>query len=105
MDEHTHDLPRFIESDYKTRYKDPVTKIDKDYQEWYMGTGVEFEKHPLYEHLQGWAIGECGNCKSRHVLVIAAQFSVHPMSGGRYWDCEIVCKECGIYTARSYAEN
>ncbi len=75
-------------------------------QEWYHGTGVSPNKHPLKHLLQRFKEAiECGQCKSGAVKVIAMQCCVHPMSGDLYFDCEFRCEACHSFTAVSYSEN
>ncbi|TFG29081.1 hypothetical protein EU528_10265 [Candidatus Thorarchaeota archaeon] len=68
----------------------------------FRGNGIPIEQHPLKGrcNMQG-----CGNCKSEQVKVIYAQWSVSVASGDTYWDYEVFCGECGMYTSRSFSEN
>lgn len=93
--------PQLIEKDYKKRYKTPCS-LFKGFQNWYKGTGISPQDHPLngYINMKG-----CGNCKSENVKVIAAEWNVAYHSGDVYWDYEIYCEDCGKYTQRAYAEN
>jgi hypothetical protein len=97
------DTPYFVPADYQTHFAEPCAFFPNyKMQDWYLGTGIKPGDHPL-----AWRIpfDNCGQCQSANVLVIAAQFVVHPMSGDLYWDYEIVCADCGKFTTRSYAEN
>ena len=99
----TVDTPYLAPEDYKTRFDAPCIYFPNyKMQDWFLGTGIKPSDHPL-----AWRIefGGCGHCQSNNVLVIAAQYSVHPFSGDLYWDYEIVCNECGKFTTRSYSEN
>lgn len=100
--ERTSKKPEFIEEDYITRYNEPCSYIRELGKYWYKGTGILIEDHPLQKFIN---MRGCANCKSENVLVIAAQRSVHPMNGDVYWDYEIRCKDCGMYTQRSFSEN
>ena len=105
VDEWVRDEPRLIEKDYKTKYTKPLVKYHKRGQDWYLGTGIVWEKHPLKSDIPKWAGSKCGNCKSENTKIIAAQWCVSYASGDAYWDCEIYCEDCGKYTQRAYAEN
>jgi len=100
-----HEKPKLIEEDYKTRYKEPVKKVHKLGQDWYLGTGIAWKDHPLKNYIPEWAGTKCKNCNSKNTKIIAAQWSVAFHSGDIYWDCEIFCEDCGKYTQRAYAEN
>ena len=98
------DTPRCTSEDYRTRYDEPCVFDgggDGNY-DWYRGTGISIKEHPLSDKV--WP-GNCGHCKSEDVLVIAAQWNVHPFSGDEYWDCEVACEECGKYTHYSYVDS
>jgi hypothetical protein len=102
MSEEINQSPRFAPGDYRTRYSAPCAPFDERGQRWYKGTGVAPAAHPLAGAI---GFGACASCASAQVLVIAAQHSVHMMSGDIYWDYELACEACGIFTSRSYAEN
>ncbi|MEX2683498.1 MAG: hypothetical protein Q6373_018115 [Candidatus Sigynarchaeota archaeon] len=81
--------------------------IDEDlsssfHQDWYTGTGIRPDDHPLARFI---SFSGCGSCGSDDVLVIAAQWCVAYHSGDVYWDYEIACNACGKYTRCSYCEN
>lgn len=96
------DSPRFTRPDYKTYYRDPCVREEDFGKTWYRGTGIVRSEHPLADRL---SFSTCDGCESRDVLVIAAQRSVHPMSGDLYYDYELECCRCGRFTARSFAGN
>jgi len=102
IDEWINNEPQLIDKDYKKRYDEPCKEIRESGKTWYKGTGINWEKHPLKRFIPKFG---CANCNNKDVKIIAAQFSVHPMSGDRYWDCEVFCAKCGKYTQRAYAEN
>ncbi|MBD3253910.1 MAG: hypothetical protein GF383_02405 [Candidatus Lokiarchaeota archaeon] len=102
MDEWICDSPQLISKDYREKYTSACEKYKESGQIWYKGMGIPIENHPLKDYI--WFKG-CGNCESNEVKIIAAQWSVHPMSGDRYWDYEIFCENCGKYTQRAFAEN
>lgn len=95
------DTPSFVSIDYKTAYAEACLKIEGP-QDWYKGTGVSAEKHPLSGCV---TFGPCVGCGSRNVLVIAAQFNVHPFSGDSYYDYELACLDCERFSTVSYSEN
>ena len=98
------DVPRIASKDYHTLYDKPL--VPDDSNEWlgmtFRGTGVRIDDHPCKNrlHMRG-----CGECSSNNVMVIYAQWSVSPHSGDSYWDYEVVCDDCGKFTARSFNEN
>ncbi len=95
--------PNFTRKNFKTHYKEPVVEEKENIGfHWYRGQGIKASKHPLRQHID---FGTCANCESSDVLVIAAQFNVHMMSGDKYYDYEIECQACGKFTRASYAEN
>jgi len=100
-----YEQPKLTEEDYKTRYTELVKKVHRSGQDWYLGTGIAWEDHPLKDNIPEWAGTKCGNCDSENTRIIAAQWSVSFHSGDVYWDCEIFCEDCGKYSQRAYAEN
>lgn len=70
----------------------------------YHGTGLPLREHPDGETIIR-SFGEeriiCDNCGSSHVLVITLKWSINPMQGDFYCDCEVVCQECRHFTAFS----
>lgn len=97
------DTPYLAQADYATHFTEPCVFVpNHKMQDWFFGTGIAPAEHPL-----NWRIpfGDCGQCQNKAVLVIAAQFCVHMMSGDLYWDYELFCPACGKFTTRSYSEN
>jgi len=47
---------------------------------------------------------ECGNCHSRDVLVVFAQYSNVDANLGEYADLEVKCHKCHRYTGWSYSD-
>ncbi len=98
------EVPRIASKDYASRFSEPL--IPDGNNDWigmiYRGSGVSIEEHPLSGRMN---MHGCGECKSSNVLVIYAQWSVSTASGDAYWDYEIVCGDCGKFTARSFSEN
>jgi len=86
------DNPEFIEMDYLNKYKKKCTLI-KGNQDWYKGTGISIEEHPLSKKIN---MSGCKNCESNNVKVIAAQRCVHMFSGDVYWDYELFCIDCSM---------
>ena len=88
---------------------EPCIMTSFQLQNWYHGTGVSPSEHPACQQFpvlqNDLPKSHCGFCDSTHVLVIALQSCVHPMSGDAYYDYEIVCQSCGGFTAYSYSEN
>jgi hypothetical protein len=98
------DSPSFVSKEYETEYKSPLIPNERNegiWQEFY-GTGIPIDGHPLERHIN---FGDCGACESSNVKVIYATWSVSTASGDSYWDAEIVCDDCGKFTARSFNEN
>ncbi|MFW9768713.1 MAG: hypothetical protein ACFFF9_03305 [Candidatus Thorarchaeota archaeon] len=98
------DSPSFVPEDYASAYGQHIienTKNDWTWREYY-GTGVLIENHPLKDHIN---FRGCGECKSDNVKVIYGMWCVSTASGDAYWDSEIVCEDCGKFTARSFNEN
>lgn len=102
--ERIRETPHMVSKDYATEYKEPIIANDENSGLWmeFFGTGVSSNKHPLKNKIR---FRDCGNCNSVNVLLIYTKWSVHPMSGDVYWDYEVVCNDCGMFTARSFAEN
>ena len=100
------DTPKMVDANYKELYSDPCLADNENsgFKMIYYGTGIRRDSHPLKKRIN---MRGCGNpkCGSEHVKVIYAQWSVHPMSGDKYWDYEIFCEDCKKFTLRSYAEN
>lgn len=88
---------------------EPCIKTNFEMRDWYHGTGLPPLEHPGMGYLRVLARDLpktlCGYCKSKNVLVITLQGCVHPMSGDAYYDYEVVCEDCGGFTAFAYAEN
>src|SRR5262245_35275276 len=93
--------PRFASADY-TSLPSPCVPCREGGQTWYRGSGVAPKGHPLARSI---AFEPCGACGSADVLVVAAQFAVHPMSGDIYHDYELVCRACGVFSQNSRADN
>jgi hypothetical protein len=98
------DYPQLAAVDYETRYDQPlVPDEDNDLTGMtFRGKGCKIEDHPLKDRTN---MHGCEECKSEDVLVIYGQWSVSTHSGDSYWDYEVVCQDCGKYTARSFNEN
>ena len=97
------DTPRIASKDYSTFEKPIMPDEDNDWIAMvYRGSGVSINEHPLKDRMN---MHGCGECRSDNVLVIYAQWSVSTHSGDSYWDYEIVCGDCGKFTARSFNEN
>ncbi|MCB1306581.1 MAG: hypothetical protein KDK30_00300 [Leptospiraceae bacterium] len=98
------ETPTFTTPDYRTRYVTPCVSDRKDPMdfEWYRGTGIDPQRHPLAPVIR---FGACQNCESANVLVIAAQHNVHRMSGDVYYDYELSCNDCNRFTRVSFAGN
>jgi len=98
------DTPSFVSKDYETEFAEPLIANDENEGIWqeFWGTGVPIDGHPLERHIN---FSDCGACKSHNVKVIYATWSVSTASGDAYWDSEIVCEDCGKFTARSFNEN
>ncbi|TXT54662.1 MAG: hypothetical protein BAJATHORv1_60159 [Candidatus Thorarchaeota archaeon] len=96
--------PRIAQKDYATAFSKGLVPDEEN--TWlgmvFRGSGVPLEEHPCKDrlHMHG-----CKNCGSDNVLVIYAQWSVSTHSGDSYWDYEIICNECRMFTARSFNEN
>ncbi|MBN2227951.1 MAG: hypothetical protein JW779_00035 [Candidatus Thorarchaeota archaeon] len=80
--------------------------IPNESNEWtwmeYIGSGVEIAGHPLKDRCN---MRGCAACESENVRVIYGKWCVSAHSGDAYYDYEIVCLDCGKFTARSYNEN
>ncbi len=74
---------------------------DYDWCEYY-GSGVPIDGHPLKRQCR---MRGCAECESDNVKVIYAKWCVSVHSGDSYYDYEVVCADCGKFTARSYNEN
>ena len=98
------DTPSFVSEEYKTEFSEPIIPNDDNemVSREYYGTGVQINEHPLKNHINFYG---CGECESTNVKVIYGQWCVSTASGDAYWDYEIVCDDCGKFTARSYNEN
>jgi hypothetical protein len=94
---------------YYGRDTEPCTQsIGSQYQMLlcYHGTGVRPDVHPtraqaLAAHLQTTC---CGQCDSPQVLVITLTWSMTYYSGSFYYNYEVVCQDCGNFTAFTYDE-
>lgn len=98
------DTPSFVSIEYETEFSEPIIPNEMNEMAWqeFYGTGVPFDGHPLEKHIN---FNGCGACESSNVNVIYATWSVSTASGDAYWDYEIVCGDCGKFTARSFNEN
>ena len=98
------DSPSFVSNEFESEYAEPLIANERNEGVWqeFWGTGVPFEEHPLKSHINFYG---CGECKSSNVDVIYGHWSVSTASGDDYWDYEIVCKDCGKFTDRSFNEN
>ena len=96
------DEPKIAKKDYMNIYNVDVVKERFSVQDWYFGSEIKPDEHPLRNHIN---FDHCSNCQSKNVKVIAAQWCVSYHSGNAYWDYEIIFEECGMYTQNSYAEN
>ena len=98
------DEPRIASKDYATAFSEPL--IPEEDNDWiamvFRGSGISIDEHPLKGRANMYG---CGECKSDNVLVIYGQWSVSTHSGDAYWDYEIVCGDCGKFTARSFSDN
>lgn len=78
-------------------------------QQWFCGTGVPPAEHPMRGEMRALEIGldhaDCLYCGSKDVRVIALQGCVSMHSGDAYYDYELLCNQCGKFSAVSYAEN
>jgi hypothetical protein len=101
MKKNVSDTPRFIAADYEATYSEPYVKVRQYGQDWYLGKGVRWEDHPLKGYIPKY---RWGNCESENVKIIAAQWCVSYASGDQYFDCELICADCGKYTQYSYAD-
>jgi hypothetical protein len=98
------ETPRIADKNFATRYNDPLVPDEGncDLAKSFSGTGIPIADHPLKDsaHIRG-----CGNCEGDNVLVIYGQWSVSTASGDVYWDHEVICNDCGMFTARSFSDN
>ena len=83
----------------KTRKRVKVS--ESNWMEYY-GSGVDIEDHPLKDRCN---MHGCAECKSDNVKVIYGKWCVSTHSGDSYFDYEVVCEDCGKFTARSFNEN
>jgi len=97
MIESTTELPEFTQEDYAEFFEEPVVATTGQ-KAWYYGTGVIPKNHPLVADIP---FEECGGCASDEVVVVAAQRFRHPFSKELFWEYEIACTHCGMYTQRS----
>lgn len=97
----TSNAPRFARADFAALPFACEAQRDGG-QTWYRGSGIAPEEHPLARHIP---FGGCQGCGAADVHVIAAHHDVHLMSGDVYYDYELVCRVCGVFTRRSYSEN
>ena len=98
------DTPSLVSDDYESEHPEPIMENSRNDWTWreYYGTGVSMENHPLKDHINFYG---CGECESENVKVIYGSWSVSTASGDAYWDYEIICGDCGKFTARSFNEN
>ncbi|MFW9794295.1 MAG: hypothetical protein ACFFEE_08335 [Candidatus Thorarchaeota archaeon] len=98
------DSPSLVPDEYETEYDEPIIANDDNEGIWreYYGTGVKIEDHPLKDYIN---MSGCGECENTDVNVIYGKWCVSTASGDVYWDYEIVCSNCGKFTARSFNEN
>jgi len=96
--------PRFASVDYKIEYDKPCIpeKLELDIEMTHYGTGIHPNNHPLKGHIR---FRNCENCSSDKVLVIYAHWCVSTHSGDAYWDYELICEDCQMFSQCSYAEN
>jgi hypothetical protein len=98
------DIPSFVCEDYASQHPEPI--IEDSQNDWtereYYGSGISVENHPLKSHIN---FNGCGECESENVKVIYSRWCVSTASGDAYWDYEIICENCGKFTARSFNEN
>ncbi len=102
--ERVNDSPVLASKDYLTNLDKPVYPNDSNEGTWmeFFGTGVPMSEHPLEGYCNFYG---CGECKSDNVKVIYGKWCVSTSSGDAYWDYEIVCEDCGKFTARSFSDN
>ncbi|MFW9907012.1 MAG: hypothetical protein ACFFEF_00435 [Candidatus Thorarchaeota archaeon] len=98
------DAPILTSKDYSKIYQQPLIASEKNEWVWkeFYGTGISIDEHPLSKTCN---IHGCGSCRSANVSVIYAKWCVSTASGDAYWDYEVVCNDCGKFTARSFSEN
>jgi len=98
------DSPVFVPENFREAFDTPcdIRRADPMDFEWYKGSGVPRDRHPLGGSIKFRA---CAACESENVLVIAAQWNVHRMNGDEYYDYELVCDDCGKFTRVSFADN
>lgn len=77
---------------------------DEAFKSEYAGSGISLQEHPLKEDLN-MEKRTCVACRSKNIKVIYAQRSIHPMNGDEYYDFEVVCGNCGIFSIFSFADN
>lgn len=94
-------IPRLVPNNFKELFPSPCGLYTNGF-EWYKGSGIRVADHPLDGLI---SFQPCDACQSKDVLVIAAQWNVHPYSGDVYWDYEIECQTCQQYSQHSYSEN
>lgn len=98
------DSPSLVSEEYEKEFDEPILENSNNDWQWseYFGTGVAIEAHPLKDAIK---MSGCGECESSDVKVIYGRWCVSTASGDVYWDYEIVCNDCGKFTARSFNEN
>jgi hypothetical protein len=95
--------PFFVDEKYKKMFKgEPCKHLIEYGEEWYKGTGVEWNEHPLKSYLPKWA-SVCAQCKEDS-KIIAARLVIDPHSGTSYWENEVYCEKCKKFTQRTNAE-
>ena len=101
--EEVRDTPRLAPIDWETRFAEGL--LPDENNDWdakiFRGTGVPLKDHPMKGSCN---MHGCGNCDSDNVKVIYGQWSVSVANGDAYWDYEVVCEECGMFTSRSFSD-
>jgi len=90
--------PKYTREDFATFYSGACIDGESNdaYFEAYRGTGILPDSHPLQSKIEFKA---CGNCKSKDVLVVFAEYSIARHSGDERWTYELWCKECDKFTS------
>ena len=106
MSKNYSEKPRLADKDYLTKYdKDCIEdEASCSAKRIFVGKGVYPAAHPLREKIN-FTRTKCSNCNSFNVKVIYAHWCVHMMSGDTYWDYEIHCETCNMFTKHSFADN
>ncbi len=101
--ERVNDSPVLGSKDF-LQFDQPIIANENNEWTWmeYYGSGVDISNHPLKDRCN---MHGCAECKSENVKVIYGKWCVSTHSGDAYYDYEIICEDCGRFTARSYNEN